>query len=412
MTFIHYGLFVVGSAFVFVGLRLFQRSFQAVALVKFNRATGFSHFAKNHILAIFIAAIGAGLLGVMFIITSETGDVFFAFAYPLMTMLTCLWFITAIKLKLRKDISDQFHPMITTTIILLIIPIVVFLYLSLEAIAPGLSYPLPTGIPFADANPLVKFYALFILAGALLAYRLSENEFVKIGKKRGYVEDVFLVAFPAGILGARLWYVWGEWATFSQGEFWRIFAVWEGGLAIMGGALGGALAGIAYVLIKRKDIDVIWAIDMAVPTILVAQAIGRWGNFFNQEVYGLAVDVNGWLWLPTFIREQMTITANGITSFRVPLFFIESVINLTGFFVIRYGVGLGLKNIKKPFDMALMYLVWYGLTRGIMEPLRDTNFNMGVDGNWSVFWGWAFFVIGLVAILLNHLLFKVRKKSA
>jgi len=412
MTWIHYGLLMLGLGSVYGGMRLILQSFRFAQGLTFTKASPFSDVAKKHLLAILIASIGAGLLGVMFVVTAENGDIFFAFAYPFMTMLTALWLWTAIRLKLRKDISDQFHPMITTTIILLLIPVIVFLFLSLEAIEPGLTYPLPTGIPFTDANPLVKFYALFILAGALLAYRLSENEFVKRGKKRGHVEDVFLVAFPAGILGARLWYVWGEWATFSQGEFWRIFAIWEGGLAIMGGALGGALVGIVYVLTKRKDIDVIWAIDMAVPTILVAQAIGRWGNFFNQEVYGLATDVNGWLWLPTLIREQMTITANGITSFRVPLFLIESMINLTGFFVIRYGVGLGLKNFKKPFDMALMYLVWYGLTRGIMEPLRDTNFNMGVDGNWSVFWGWAFFVVGLLAITLNHLVFQRNKQKA
>jgi phosphatidylglycerol:prolipoprotein diacylglycerol transferase len=162
------------------------------------------------------------------------------------------------------------------------------------------------------------------------------------------------------------------------------------------------------VLWKRKDIKILQAIDIAVPTILVAQAVGRWGNFFNQEVYGVITDVSQWSWLPTFIQQQMTIGG----SFRVPLFLIESFINLTGYFVIRYGIGEGLKRYQRPADQALMYLVWYGLTRGIMEPLRNPTFNMGNDGNWSFVWGWVFFISGLIAILVNHFVLpKLTKKS-
>jgi phosphatidylglycerol:prolipoprotein diacylglycerol transferase len=294
--------------------------------------------------------------------------------------------------------------MMQTNIVLFIFPSIVFLFLGLEAIEPAFTYPLPKGIPFDQ--PLVAFYAIFILSGAFLAYALTEREFIKLGKKKGFIEDVFIIAFPAGILGARLWYVWGQWELeFATQPFWKIFAVWEGGLAIMGGALGGALAGILYVYFKRKDIPIIKTVDFAVPTILVAQAIGRWGNFFNQEVYGVIADVEAWMWLPTFIREQMTI--NG--SFRVPLFLIESMINLTGYFVIRFGVGEGLKRYRKQGDLALMYLVWYGLTRGIMEPLRNPAFNMGNSGDWSFIWGWVFFAVGLLAITANHFLFKPKK---
>jgi phosphatidylglycerol:prolipoprotein diacylglycerol transferase len=227
-----------------------------------------------------------------------------------------------------------------------------------------------------------------------------------LGKKKGFIEDVFIIAFPAGILGSRLWYVWGQWQLeFANQPFWKIFAVWEGGLAIMGGALGGALAGVLYVYFKRKDIPIIKALDLAVPTILVAQAIGRWGNFFNQEVYGAIADVDAWMWLPTFIREQMTI--NG--SFRIPLFLIESMINLSGYFVIRFGIGEGLKRFLKQGDLALMYLVWYGLTRGIMEPLRNPIYNMGNSGDWSFIWGWVFFSVGILAIIANHMLLKPKK---
>jgi phosphatidylglycerol:prolipoprotein diacylglycerol transferase len=304
----------------------------------------------------------------------------------------------------HQSLGERFMPMMQTNIVLFIFPSIVFLFLGLEAIEPAFTYPLPKGIPFDQ--PLVAFYAIFILSGAFLAYALTEREFIKLGKKKGFIEDVFIIAFPAGILGARLWYVWGQWELeFATQPFWKIFAVWEGGLAIMGGALGGALAGILYVYFKRKDIPIIKTVDFAVPTILVAQAIGRWGNFFNQEVYGVIADVEAWMWLPTFIREQMTI--NG--SFRVPLFLIESMINLTGYFVIRFGIGEGLKRYRKQGDLALMYLVWYGLTRGIMEPLRNPAFNMGNSGDWSFIWGWVFFSVGLLAIAANHLFIKTKK---
>jgi prolipoprotein diacylglyceryltransferase len=93
----------------------------------------------------------------------------------------------------------------------------------------------------------------------------------------------------------------------------------------------------------------------------------------------------------------------------VPLFLIESMINLTGYFVIRFGVGQGLKKVIKPGDQALMYLVWYGLTRGIMEPLRNPIYNMGNAGDWSLVWGWVFFAVGLLAIAVNHLVFKPKQ---
>ncbi len=391
-------LFGGGGAFGF-GIYQFIRSLHAFFVLKLTKQSPYQTIGLHHFSWIVLASGGLGVMSFALIQTIEGGDTMMAFSNPFLFVLSGLWLWTAIRLKGKQDISDQFHPLLSSTIILLIVPTAVFFYLTLESIEPIFSYPLPKGIPFE--NPLITFYAAFILSGALLAYQLSEYEFIKRGKKKGFVEDVFLIAFPAGIVGARLWYVWGQWDLEFAGEpIWKIFAVWEGGLAIMGGALGGALVGILYVYFKRKDINIIQTVDWVIPTILVAQAIGRWGNFFNQEVYGAVADVNQWMWLPTFIREQMTIFGE----FRTPLFFIESLINLTGYFVLRFGLGFGLKRYIKPGDIALGYLVWYGLTRGIMEPLRDPTYNMGNQGDWSFVWGWVFFGIGLLAILLNHLL--------
>ena len=396
-------LLLLGGAGLYLGLRQWWQTLKALPVMQ-GVSTPWLQYGQKLFLWMGVAGIGLGLLALALVLGTDANPVL-SFIFPVITVLALLWVLTTSTLLRDKKVSPVYEPMMLTNLILFIFPVAIGLYLGLEAIEPALQYPLPKGIPFA--NPVVTFYAVFILSGAFLAYTVADYSFVKLGKKKGFVEDVFIIAFPAGILGARLWYVWGQWSLeFADQPLWKIFAIWEGGLAIMGGALGGALAGVIYVLLKRKDINIIQAIDIGVPTILLAQAIGRWGNFFNQEVYGAIADVNQWMWLPTFIREQMTI--NG--SFRVPLFFIESMINLTGFFVIRYGVGRGLQRLIQPGDQALMYLVWYGLTRGIMEPLRNPLYNMGNAGDWSLIWGWVFFATGLLAILLNHLVIPRLKK--
>lgn len=391
---------VAGVAGVYLGGQQWWRSLPGFTPKKLGKLLP---LGQKLVLTMTITALGVGLIALALVHNSNANS-FTSFFFFFLSTLAFLWVLTARYFSAHQSLGERYTPMMQTNILLFIFPAIIFFYLGLEAIEPAVTYPLPKGIPFEQ--PLVAFYAMFILTGAFLAYSLTEREFINIGKKKGFVEDVFIVAFPAGILGSRLWYVWGQWEIeFASEPLWKIFAIWEGGLAIMGGALGGALVGILYVYFKRKDIPIIKALDFAVPTILVAQAIGRWGNFFNQEVYGAIVDVEGWMWLPTIIREQMTI--NG--SFRVPLFLIESMINLTGYFVIRFGVGQGLKKVIKPGDQALMYLVWYGLTRGIMEPLRNPIYNMGNAGDWSLIWGWVFFGVGLMAIALNHLVFKPKQ---
>ena len=400
MNFLMIIYLVAGLAGAYIGG---QQWWQSLAVFNPKQLGKLLPLGQRLVLTMVMTAISVGLLALA-VTQGSSSNPFTSFFFFFLSTLATLWVITASYFYSHQSLGERYLPMMQTNIMLFIFPAIIFLFLGLEAIEPAFTYPLPKGIPFDQ--PLVAFYAIFILGGALLAYTLTEREFIKLGKKKGFIEDIFIVAFPAGILGARLWYVWGQWELeFASQPFWKIFAVWEGGLAIMGGALGGALAGILYVYLKRKDVPIIKTLDFAVPTILVAQAIGRWGNFFNQEVYGDPANIEAWMWLPTFIREQMTI--NG--SFRVPLFFIESMINLSGYVVIRFGIGVGLNRYRKQGDLALMYLVWYGLTRGIMEPLRNPIYNMGNTGDWSFIWGWVFFSVGLLAIVINHILLKQKK---
>ncbi len=283
-------------------------------------------------------------------------------------------------------------------------------------------YPLVNGISFtkgfvspasSDA-PNIAFYALCILSGALYVYFLCDHKMYLQYGKHGILESTFLVAFPAGIIGARIFYVIGNWNVEFAGEvWWKMFAIWEGGLTILGGALMGIVVGVAWFMWRNKGYNIWLAVDIIVPTILIAQAVGRWGNFFNCEVHGALSPLDQWSWLPRFIWENARFSStSGIAPegyIYVPLFFIECLTNLLGYFVLAHVFGIALRKHTELGDLAFGYIIWYGLTRVFMEPLRDSAFNMGSNGFWSWIWSLAFVVVGALAIALNHLIRFLRK---
>ena len=250
------------------------------------------------------------------------------------------------------------------------------LFIFSEGIANHLTYPLVNGISVTgwtypnDGNGSfgVKFYGILIVSGALLCYAITDHMLYQKYKKHGLIDTLFIVAFLFGILGARLWYCLVlEPEYFLANPAMIILGIASGGLAVQGGAMLGIIAGVTYVLVFRKYISLRRVMDIAIPTILLAQAIGRWGNFFNQEVYGLEVTREQLWFLPTIIKNNMLIEG----AYRVPLFYIESCINLTGYFIIRYVLGKVAKLHVGLGFQAAAYLVWYGLVRVILEPLRE-----------------------------------------
>lgn len=251
----------------------------------------------------------------------------------------------------------------------------------------------------------IYFYAFFILGGALVALFLSSFRAHEKGYPWSLFDTVFILALPLGIIGARMWYVIAEWEQFASNPM-EIFAFRDGGLAIQGGALLGAASGIIFCLIRRKGMDVLEIADFAVPTILVAQAIGRWGNFFNQEVYGQTVSSSAW-WLPSFVQNQMVIGG----SYKAPLYFLEGVINLGGFILLGRVIPTLMGKNYKHGDVTFAYFVFYGIVRVVLEPVRDSQFNMGGEDNMrAVYMAIAYVGGGLLLILINHLIrFKLEK---
>lgn len=208
----------------------------------------------------------------------------------------------------------------------------------------------------------VRWYALCIVSGMALAVYLARKEAPRKNIKPDDILDFILWAFPIALIGARLYYVAFSWEQY-QGNIAEIFAIWEGGIAIYGALLAGSL--VMLVFSRYYLINLLDFLDIAAPGVMIAQSIGRWGNFFNQEAYGQAV--KNLDYLPDFIREQMYIDG----SYRVPTFLYESLWNLLGFIIL-----MGIRHRKgwlKRGDPTAFYLVWYGCGRFVIEGLRTDS---------------------------------------
>ena len=298
--------------------------------------------------------------------------------------------------------------------------IIIFLALATEGIANHLSYPLVNRISLTEgfidpfnrtAQYAVAFYGILIVSGAVIVYFVSDHFFFKKFKRHGILDSTFYIAFPAGLVGARLWYCYIlEFDTYAN-DFLAVLQVWDGGLAIMGGAILGIIAGVTFMLVRRKYVNIRWAMDVIVPAILIAQAIGRWGNFFNIEVHGLEVSASSWSFLPSIILNNMAFSSTdgpaAAGNIYVPLFLIESITNLAGYFIITYGIGKGLRKWLSLGDLAMGYLIWYGATRAILEPLRSAEFEYGQS------WISSFILIGagVLGIIAFHVYDYIRKKK-
>lgn len=209
-------------------------------------------------------------------------------------------------------------------------------------------------VAFSIGQKEIYWYALIILAGFMAGLLLAAAGSDKRGIKKDHVWDIALFGILFGIIGARIYYV-----LFALDEFkdnWLgIFKLWEGGLAIYGGIIGAVITTVVYC--KTKKINVLNALDVACVGLLLGQAIGRWGNFMNCEVYGRPTD---------FV---LGMSINGGSPVH-PLFLYESLWNLAGVAVI-----LLLRDKKKKNGQVFcLYLLWYSIGRIILEGMRDSDY--------------------------------------
>ncbi|MEE0683663.1 MAG: prolipoprotein diacylglyceryl transferase [Bacilli bacterium] len=221
-----------------------------------------------------------------------------------------------------------------------------------------------------DLGPIqIYWYSIFIFIGMLVACFLIYKE----AKKRGIDED-FLVNLTfntiiIGIIGARLYYVLFNLSYYLDNPV-EIFQIWNGGLAIHGGIIAGLLFIIYYC--KKHEVNLWKMLDIIVVGLIIAQAIGRWGNFFNSEAYGpitTAAHLKS-LGIPQFIINGMYILGD----YRQPTFFYESVWCLFGFLAM-----LIIRQYKylKIGQLTSFYLIWYGIIRFIIEAMRTDSLMLG-----------------------------------
>jgi phosphatidylglycerol:prolipoprotein diacylglycerol transferase len=214
----------------------------------------------------------------------------------------------------------------------------------------------------------VRWYGIIIVSAIMVAIWLGHREAGHRGLDPEFVPDLGMVLVPSGILGARLYEVFVlQWPYYSQhpGE---ILAIWNGGLAIHGAVFGALLAGAIFMRLRKQPFWP-WA-DIVAPSLILAQGIGRWGNFFNQEAYGS--EAPQWLinLMPGWLRDGMTI--NGTVMH--PTFLYESVWNLLCFGVLYY-----FHRKKAPTGVVFsLYFILYNAGRFMIESIReDSSFLFG-----------------------------------
>jgi phosphatidylglycerol:prolipoprotein diacylglycerol transferase len=251
----------------------------------------------------------------------------------------------------------------------------------------------------------IQAYSFFIVVGIIVALTLGLREMPRIGMEKDDLMDGFLWIVPLAILGARLWYVVFEWSNFVYGNLFesllRIIGFQNGqlefvnsaggrnfgleGLAIHGAFVTAVI--LAYFYTKKRKLDLFKLLDVVAVGFIIAQAFGRWGNFFNQEAHGGLVGgmsdgvanltvkeqyefLRNTLHIPNFIVNNMYMTSGQFiddVGFHHPTFFYESTLNVLGFSIM-----LILRRIKKIHfgEIFAFYLIWYGGVRIFIETMR------------------------------------------
>lgn len=212
----------------------------------------------------------------------------------------------------------------------------------------------------------LPWYSLLIVLGILAAVWLAGREESRLGLPQDTAVDLALAAVPCGIVGARLYYVLMSWESFAADPM-RVLYVWEGGIAIYGGVIGGALG--IWLYARRKKLSFAVLADLVAPGLLLAQAIGRWGNYFNMEAYGPQI-VDARL---QFFPLAVLIPQDGAYGWHAATFFYESMWNLAGF--------IALWSIRKrqtqKGQVFAWYLLFYGSGRFVIEQLRQDSLYLG-----------------------------------
>ncbi len=212
----------------------------------------------------------------------------------------------------------------------------------------------------------IPWYSVLIVLGVICAVWLAGREEKRLSLPRDTSVDLALVVVPCGIVGARLYYVLMSWESFAHDPV-TILYVWQGGVAIYGAVIGGAIG--AFVYARRKKLSFLTLADIVAPGLLLAQAIGRWGNYFNMEAYGPVIANPAFQFFPLGVQ----IPAQGGYEWHMATFFYESLWNLCGFIALWQLR----KSQRHEGNLFCWYLLIYGSGRFVIEQLRQDSLMIG-----------------------------------
>lgn len=242
----------------------------------------------------------------------------------------------------------------------------------------------------------IYWYGVIIATGAFLGLYLAAKESDRLGLKKDLMVDLVVFAIPISILFARIYYVIFEWDRYAGAPWWDVFAVWEGGIAIHGALIGAVLTGIIYARVQNVSF---WQLaDIAAPSLILGQAIGRWGNFMNQEAHGGPVSQaafdNFHTYLPDFIMNQMCI--DGVMYY--PTFLYESFWNILIF------IFLLVLRRKNPLrgEVFMSYIITYSVGRFFIEGMRtDSLYIPGTEIRMA-----QFISVALILVVIGIILYR------
>ncbi len=250
---------------------------------------------------------------------------------------------------------------------------------------------------------VIYYYGMILMSGAVLGGWLASREAARRGHNPEIVWDMLIWLVIGGIIGARLWHVFTPSpSSIEQGITTQYYLTHpldlinlrKGGLGIPGAVIGGAVA--LFLFTRKRGLDFVEWTDLAAPGLALGQAIGRWGNFFNQELYGAPTDLPWKL----FIEPQHRLAGFTEVEYYHPLFLYESLWNL-GNMALLLWLSRRFKDTLKPGDIMLTYLVVYPVGRFLLDFLRlDASQLGGINAN-QTFMG-IVAVIAALALLWRH----------
>ena len=237
-------------------------------------------------------------------------------------------------------------------------------------------------LPGWDIDITIKFYGVIIAFGFTLAVLFGGRMAYKWKMSIDKMLDVLIYGTIGGIIGARLYYVIFQWDSYKD-DLLSVFKIWEGGLAIYGGIIGAFIA--AYFVCKKVDLNFYKLLDLAGMSLLIGQGIGRWGNFTNQEAFGINTELP-WGMTSEKISEYITTNYSEMASNGIrldadmpvhPTFLYESIWCLLGFVILFI---ICQKYRKFDGQLILGYGILYGLERFFVEGLRTDSLYIGDTG--------------------------------